>query len=575
MLFLPDSERDFFAVYRGLPQMRQRGRAVNIMLTLPFVYFTGIGVALLPISIVESIVHFILAAVSVVPAFILSKAGYVRVAVALFSCTYGFINLYSLIGSASSGLRGEFLLGAMYSFLVCHLVSAALLSERIATATLLYCVFLVAVLYAVWVNAHGLVGDDLDLLLYLIYPAAAQIVFGAASLYYIRADKAHRRRQEALGRLLHAVLNTVPGALAVFNASGQSPIFRSPHFERLLGPLNAAPGSIYRTRRDLAEPLLGQEAPQEPSPELPWQLVARTGIPYTPPGYVTLSRGGLEIHLEEQAVPVTLGSDEYIIYTAVDVTEHRVLVEKLDRLVSEQKQVAIQLQDTSRARSELLANVSHEMRTPLLSIVIRLQAMRVRHTAFDDSVLKDLQVLENAANDALSQVDNLLVAARLTTKNLRLQMTPLKLKSVIDDVLTTVAPLIAKKKLDLQRVVAIEEITVYADEKRIRQIAYNLLDNAIKYTAHGTLTVQIKRNPPFAEVSISDTGSGIAPDKLENIFDRFARAVEVGDVQQDGLGLGLSIARGLVIMHDGQLWVESEVGRGSTFTFTLPLLEDD
>ncbi len=573
MLFLPESERGFFAVYRGLPRMRQRGRAVNIMLTLPFLYLVGVAVLNFPLSAIESLVQVLIAAVSVIPAFLLSKSGRVRLAVILFICTYGIIIEYIHIERAGNGLRDEFLLNAMYSLLVCHLVSTALLSEKFAVATLLYCVCLVVVLYNVWVSTGAIAGDTADLRIFLLYPAAAQIVFGAASLYYIRADKAHRRGQESIDRLLHAVLNTVPGAVAVFN--GRRPFFRSPHFERLIGPLNAAPGSIFRTRRDLAEPRIGQEAPQEPSSELPWQTVAQTGMPYVPPGYVTLWRGGTERHLEEQAIPVVIGGSRYIIYTAVDITEHRVLAEKLNRLVSEQKQVTIQLQDASRARSELLANVSHEMRTPLLSIVMRVQAMRVRHTDFDDSVLKDLQVLEKAANDALSQVDNLLVAARLTTKNLRLQTIPLNLKSIVDDVVNTILPLIARKNLELQRVVANEEIIVNADEKRIRQIAYNLLDNAIKYTAHGTIIVQIKRNPPFAEVSITDTGSGIAPDKLENIFDRFARAVEVGDVQQDGLGLGLSIARGLVIMHDGQLWVESEVGRGSTFTFTLPLLEDD
>jgi signal transduction histidine kinase len=118
-----------------------------------------------------------------------------------------------------------------------------------------------------------------------------------------------------------------------------------------------------------------------------------------------------------------------------------------------------------------------------------------------------------------------------------------------------------------------EEITISADGRRVRQIAFNLVSNAVKFTpAGGRVDVSARRHGDQVEIAVADTGPGIAPEELETIFEEFKQAPD--GKRAEGTGLGLPLSQKLAELHGGRLWVESEVGRGSTFRFTLPIRQE-
>jgi PAS domain S-box-containing protein len=247
---------------------------------------------------------------------------------------------------------------------------------------------------------------------------------------------------------------------------------------------------------------------------------------------------------------------------------------------SERRKIAIVLdearQERSRLHEKLLSHVSHELRTPLTAIYLFT-------TNVLDGLLGELNpeqrehltlALENV-NQLKSMVSDLLEVTRVETHKLAVVPQHLNPVKLIAEVLGTCRTNAADKKINFRSKVPPGLFCVWADPPRVRQILTNLIDNGIKFTPrNGTVTVAISlpvRNVDYITLSVADTGCGISPENCDIIFDRLAQVNSTTDGSRSGLGLGLFISKELVSRHGGRIWVESQLGQGSTFYFTLPV----
>jgi signal transduction histidine kinase len=250
------------------------------------------------------------------------------------------------------------------------------------------------------------------------------------------------------------------------------------------------------------------------------------------------------------------------------------------RDVTERRKIAIILDearwDRTRLQEKFLSHVSHELRTPLTAIYFFT-------TNVLDGLLGDLTPEQREhltfALDNVKQlkdmVSDLLDITRVETHKLNVEPQHTSPVKLIAEALSTCRTNAAAKNVSLRADVRPDLPFVWADPARVRQILINLIDNGIKFTPEGgTITVEsrpIVEGEGFLCLSVSDTGCGISPANREAIFDRLAQVKSRAEASRSGLGLGLFIARELVSRHDGRIWVESQLGHGSTFYFTLPV----
>jgi CheY-like chemotaxis protein len=219
--------------------------------------------------------------------------------------------------------------------------------------------------------------------------------------------------------------------------------------------------------------------------------------------------------------------------------------------------------------------LSHELKTPLtsagefISIVMDGLAGSLNKTQ-----LEYLTIAKDSCNQLRDCINDLLDATRLDTGKLTIDLQPASLDELAHRVASSLKPAFAQRKINLREEIAPNLPRISLDEYRIKQVINNLLSNALKFTpSGGTIVLKLheaKTNPEWVEVSVRDTGCGIAKEHREHIFDRLYQ-VKAGDAATgQGLGLGLYLCRELVQLHGGNIWVETEPERGSTFTFVLP-----
>jgi len=231
-----------------------------------------------------------------------------------------------------------------------------------------------------------------------------------------------------------------------------------------------------------------------------------------------------------------------------------------------------QLEAASRHKSEFLANMSHELRTPLNAILGFSQVLRQK--LFGELNAKQEEYLEDilsSGNHLLSLINDVLDLSKVEAGQIELETAPFSLREALERGVVMVRERATKEGIKLAFQLDAEAELVTADERRIRQVIFNLLSNAVKFTpAGGHIEVASARVDGHVEISVSDTGPGIAPEDQARIFEEFQQT-EAGIRQREGTGLGLALSRRLVELHGGRIWVESTVGRGSRFVFSLPL----
>ena len=246
------------------------------------------------------------------------------------------------------------------------------------------------------------------------------------------------------------------------------------------------------------------------------------------------------------------------------------------RLFREIEDKSRQLEAASQHKSEFLANMSHELRTPLNAIIGFSEVLSDRMfgelNAKQDEYMKDIHA---SGQHLLSLINDILDLSKIEAGHMELELADFDLPTAIDNALTLVRERAGRRGIALHLTVDERLGQMRADERKVRQVVLNLLSNAIKFTPEGgRIEVAAVPRHEFVEVSVSDTGIGIAPEDQEAVFEEF-RQVGTAAKKVEGTGLGLALSRRFIELHGGRIWLESRVGIGSTFTFSIPVLRAD
>jgi signal transduction histidine kinase len=242
------------------------------------------------------------------------------------------------------------------------------------------------------------------------------------------------------------------------------------------------------------------------------------------------------------------------------------------RLFREIEDKSRQIEAANRHKSEFLANMSHELRTPLNAIIGFSEVLQER--MFGELNEKQAEYTDDILSSGrhlLSLINEILDLSKVEAGRMELELATFDLPLAIDNARTFVRERAVKHGINLDVKVDERLGDFVGDERKIKQILLNLLSNAVKFTPEGgRIGINARQTDGGVEVSVTDTGIGIAPEDQAKIFEEFRQVGGDYAHKKEGTGLGLTLAKKFVELHGGRIWVESEVGKGSTFSFTLP-----
>jgi PAS domain S-box-containing protein len=286
-----------------------------------------------------------------------------------------------------------------------------------------------------------------------------------------------------------------------------------------------------------------------------------------------LKKDGSRFWAEVYAGPFRDGEERVIgaLCVVADVTERRRIEEELMKAVDA-------AQDATRAKSAFLANMSHELRTPMNAIIGYGEMLQdvLRERGLND-LLPDLDKIHSAAQHLLSLINDILDLSKIEAGKLDLVFETFALEPLVREVESTILPLVARNGNRLEIACAMDLGEIRTDLTRLRQILLNLLSNATKFTEKGSIHVDVRREggaaspETYIAFRIRDTGIGMTPEQMSKLFQAFTQADATTTRKYGGTGLGLAISRQLCRMMGGDVTVESEYGKGSTFTVRLPV----
>jgi PAS domain S-box-containing protein len=312
-----------------------------------------------------------------------------------------------------------------------------------------------------------------------------------------------------------------------------------------------------------------EEAIHQPNPLLP-NSRAECGIPLMIGSRVI---GALDV--QSTALNAFTPDDVSVLQTLAD--QIAIAVENA-RSYQVSQQAVDEMRKADQLKSQFLANMSHELRTPLNSII---GFSRVILKGIDGPVTdlqqQDLNAIYNSGQHLLNLINDILDLSKIEAGKMELTFeNDVNIADIITSVMSTVTGLVKDKSIELKRDIPVDLPVIRADPLKIRQIIINLLSNAAKFTESGSITISANtqraaNNRPEIKISVSDTGSGITEQDQKKLFLPFSQVDGSPTRKSGGTGLGLSICRHLIEMHGGRIGVSSEVGKGSTFYFTLPV----
>jgi len=243
------------------------------------------------------------------------------------------------------------------------------------------------------------------------------------------------------------------------------------------------------------------------------------------------------------------------------------------RLFQELEEKSRQLEVADRHKSEFLASMSHELRTPLNAVIgfseVLLDRMFGELTPKQEEYLQDILT---SGRHLLSLINDILDLAKIEAGRMELEVTDFHLPQAIDNAITLIRERAARRAIALEVEVDPRLGDIKGDERKVKQVLLNLLSNAVKFTREGgRVSVHAGLADGFAEISVIDTGVGIAPEDHEAVFEEFRQVGSDYAKKHEGTGLGLTLSRRFVELHGGKIWVKSQLNQGATFTFTLPV----
>jgi two-component system, NtrC family, sensor kinase len=248
---------------------------------------------------------------------------------------------------------------------------------------------------------------------------------------------------------------------------------------------------------------------------------------------------------------------------------------ELQQALTELSRKGRQLEVASKHKSEFLANMSHELRTPLNAIIGFSQVLRQRlFGPINEKQEEYLDDILSSGNHLLDLINDVLDLSKVEAGQVELEVATFSLREALERGVMMVREPATTHGVRLSVELASGVDLVEGDERRLRQVIFNLLSNAVKFTPEGgSIVVASAQVDGEMQVSVTDTGPGIAAEDRERIFEEFQQT-DVGVQQREGTGLGLALSKRLVELHGGRIWVESELGHGSRFVFTLPIEEE-
>src|SRR5262252_2107722 len=284
------------------------------------------------------------------------------------------------------------------------------------------------------------------------------------------------------------------------------------------------------------------------------------------------TKDGREIVVESRMTLAKRNGQRLVLETNRDITERKRAEQELERLLESENAARREAEHANRAKDEFLALLSHELRTPLtpmLGWIRMLRRRRVRPEDYDSA----LEKIERSVESEIKLVSDLLDVSRIITDKMTLNLRTLDLRTIVKTAIEMARSSAEEKGIELVVETGQNEALVSGDPDRLQQVVLNLVSNAIKFTPPcGRVEARLERAGEHLELIVKDTGQGISPEFLPHVFERFRQADSSVARAHGGLGLGLSITRRLVELHDGSIHAKSEgEGRGSTFTVKIPL----
>jgi PAS domain S-box-containing protein len=277
-------------------------------------------------------------------------------------------------------------------------------------------------------------------------------------------------------------------------------------------------------------------------------------------------KGDRILHTKKIPILDATGAPAFLLGISEDITDAKRAQEAL-------RQAQEEADRANRAKSQFLANMSHELRTPLNAILGFSELLGDDKTGqFSEATrLRFLGSIHSSGKHLLQLINDILDLSKVEAGQMDLQLQPVALGTIIEDVRSTAEPLARSKEVELNTNL-VPEITLIADMAKVRQMLLNLVSNAIKFTPRGgRIDIRMRRVDVWAEIAVRDTGIGIEKEDLGRLFKEFQQLDDGSGQRQEGTGLGLALTRRFAELHGGQVTVESAVGSGSTFTLRLPL----
>jgi signal transduction histidine kinase/CHASE1-domain containing sensor protein/ActR/RegA family two-component response regulator len=301
-----------------------------------------------------------------------------------------------------------------------------------------------------------------------------------------------------------------------------------------------------------------------------------------------LNRAALSLangHLDER---VQVGTQDEIghIGTSMNLMASQIqeLINTLEQRVADRTQdleiARRHAEQASKAKSVFLSNMSHELRTPLNVIIGYSSSMLNMPQMFNNTAVPDahrpfIQLIEENGQYLVDLINDILDLSKIEAGKLELHCSSVDLVGIMRNVVAISVGLLKDKPIQIRQDFDDTLPQVWADPMRLRQICLNLMSNAVKFTSSGSVTLRARAEGGFVRIAVIDTGIGIPEKALASIFDRFEQATHDTNKQYGGTGLGLDISKQLCVMHGGEMAVESIVGQGSTFSFTIPVSKVD